>query len=67
MIAAWKELFSRKLNESANACSVDIDETIQSSHNPQYVCRKCFSSYEKSQHQKEELLEKVEIATLDSK
>ena len=64
MIAAWKELFSRKLIEAANACSIDVDEIVQSSHNPQYICRKCFSSYERCQHQQEELLQKVEIAIL---
>ena len=64
MIAAWKELFSRKLNESTNACSVNVDEIVQSSHNPQYICRKCFSSYERFQHQQEELVQKVEIAFL---
>ena len=65
MIAAWKELFSRKLNESTNACSIDVDELVQSSRDPQYVCRKCFSGYERFQHQQEELLEKVEVAILD--
>ena len=64
MIAAWKELFSRKLNESANVRSIEVDEIIQSSHNPQYVCQKYFSGYERFQHQ-QELLEQVEVAILD--
>ena len=48
--AAWKKLFSHKLNESIKECSIDVDGIEQSSHNPQYVCRKCFSGYERSQH-----------------
>ena len=67
MIAAWKELFSRKLNESANACRIAVDEILQSSHDPQCACQKLFSGYERFQHQHEELLEKVEVAILESR
>ena len=37
MIAAWKELFSRNLKESANACSIDVDAIVQSSYDRQCV------------------------------
>ena len=64
MLAAWKELFSRKLDELVNVRAIDIDvnELARSSSNPQYVCRKCFSAYERFQQHQRELLEKVGVA-----
>ena len=65
MLAAWKELFSRKLDELVNVCTIDVDEIARSSSNPQYVCHKCFNAYERFQQHQRELLERVEVA--DSK
>ena len=62
MLAARKELFSRKLDELVNGCTIDVDEIARSSSNPKYVCRKCFNAYERFQQHQRELLERVEVA-----
>ena len=35
MLAAWKALFSGKLDELVNVCTIDVDEIARSSSNPQ--------------------------------
>jgi len=60
--SVWEEMFSRKLAESVHAATISVEEAAGSSTNPQYMCRRCYLSYEKFYTLEKELLEKAATA-----
>lgn len=58
----WEKIFSRKLAESAHAATISLEVAAGNSTNLQYMCRKCYQSYERFCTLENELLEKAATA-----
>ena len=58
--SAWEEIIQFKLRTSS--VIVSVQDMTGSLANPQYICRKCFMTYERYLAIREEILDNVEMA-----